>query len=351
MGLYRRKDSDIWWMCFVAGGRQYRRSTETTDKRLAEKVLAKVQTQVVEGRWFEIDEAKTRTFDEMMEVYFTKISDKPSTLERKKGAFPHLREFFTGRMIDSITSDLVDDYKKRRRDRDSAADSTILNEVRLLSHAFNTVKWARENPVRGAKRIRLKSGEIDRWLTPEEEQALMPKTGGKLYGALTDIVVFGLNTGMSQEEILKLQWQQVDLFRKTLDTGRAKTDRQGLNVRTIPLNVTVYTLLKERAKENGMSGYVFRDENGGRIEADKLKKEFKKAVKESGIAHFRFHDIRHTFATRLVQAGIDLYKVSKLLGHRDVSTTQRYAHHYPESLRDGVEILDKMTREKARMPQ
>jgi site-specific recombinase XerD len=115
--------------------------------------------------------------------------------------------------------------------------------------------------------------------------------------------------------------------------------------------VTVYTLLKERAKESGMSGYVFRDENGGRIEADKLKKEFKKAVRESGIAHFRFHDIRHTFATRLVQAGIDLYKVSKLLGHRDVSTTQRYAHHYPESLRDGVEILDKMTREKARMPQ
>ena len=50
MGLYRRKDSDIWWMCFVGGGRQYRRSTETTDKRLAEKVLAKVQTEVVEGK-------------------------------------------------------------------------------------------------------------------------------------------------------------------------------------------------------------------------------------------------------------------------------------------------------------
>lgn len=92
-----------------------------------------------------------------------------------------------------------------------------------------------------------------------------------------------------------------------------------------------------------MSGYVFRDENGDMIDADKLKKEFKKAVKESGIAHFRFHDIRHTFATRLVQAGVDLYKVSKLLGHKDISTTQRYAHHYPESLRDGVEILDNMS--------
>ena len=52
-------------------------------------------------------------------------------------------------------------------------------------------------------------------------------------------------------------------------------------------------------------------------------------------------DLRHTFATRLVQAGVDLYTVSKLLGHREITTTQRYAHHYPESLRSGVEVLDK----------
>ncbi len=61
---------------------------------------------------------------------------------------------------------------------------------------------------------------------------------------------------------------------------------------------------------------------------------------EAAIAHVRFHDLRHTFATRLVQSGIDLYKVSKLLGHRDIKTTQRYAHHYPESLRDGGESLN-----------
>lgn len=93
-----------------------------------------------------------------------------------------------------------------------------------------------------------------------------------------------------------------------------------------------------------MSGYVFRDENGEMIKADKLKKEFRKAVKKSGIAHFRFHDLRHTFATRLVQAGVDLYQVAKLLGHKDISTTQRYAHHYPESLRDGVKTLDRKGR-------
>jgi site-specific recombinase XerD len=78
------------------------------------------------------------------------------------------------------------------------------------------------------------------------------------------------------------------------------------------------------------------------IDAGKLKKAFISSVKEGKIENFRFHDLRHTFATRLVQQGVDIYKVSKLLGHKDISTTQRYAHHYPESLRDGVEVLDSL---------
>ncbi len=189
MGLYKRNDSDVWWMCFVVDGRQYRRSTETADERLARKILGKVESQVVEGKWFDIDVAKKRTFDEMMEVYFTKISDKPSTLSRKEDALTHLKGFFADLTLDNITSDLVDDYKKKRRDDEKAADSTILNEVRLLSHAFNSVKWSKINPVKDAKRIKLQAGMVDRWLTPQEEAKLLPKTAGKLDGELQDIVV------------------------------------------------------------------------------------------------------------------------------------------------------------------
>jgi hypothetical protein len=65
---------------------------------------------------------------------------------------------------------------------------------------------------------------------------------------------------------------------------------------------------------------------------------------KAGIVDCHFHDLRHTFATRLVQSGIDLYKVQRLLGHKSPIMTQRYAHHYPESLRDGVEILDRQKR-------
>jgi integrase len=64
-------------------------------------------------------------------------------------------------------------------------------------------------------------------------------------------------------------------------------------------------------------------------------------MERAKIEDFRFHDLRHTFATRLAQAGVDIYKIAKLLGHKDIRMTQRYAHHYPESLRDGVEVLDR----------
>jgi site-specific recombinase XerD len=64
--------------------------------------------------------------------------------------------------------------------------------------------------------------------------------------------------------------------------------------------------------------------------------------KKAKIEDFRFHDLRHTFATRLVQTGVDLYKVQRLLGHKLPSMTQRYAHHYQESLRDAVEVLDNL---------
>ena len=99
-------------------------------------------------------------------------------------------------------------------------------------------------------------------------------------------------------------------------------------------------ILERRSKVVSISGYIFFNEAGNPIDAGKLKKEFKNAVMDSEIEYCRFHDLRHTFATRLAQRGIDLYKIAKLLGHEDISTTQRYAHHFCESLRDGVEILD-----------
>lgn len=89
------------------------------------------------------------------------------------------------------------------------------------------------------------------------------------------------------------------------------------------------------------SNLVFFSNAGEALDGRNVLRAFYIAVENAEIPHCRFHDLRHTFATRLVQAGVDLYKVQKLLRHKSPIMTQRYAHHYSESLRDGVDKLDR----------
>ena len=99
------------------------------------------------------------------------------------------------------------------------------------------------------------------------------------------------------------------------------------------MSQTLYETLKA-VKVRVISGPLFP------IAVRSLRAAYDEALAKAEITDFHFHDLRHTFATRLVQNGVDLYKVQKLLGHKNIAMTQRYAHHYPESLRSSVEVLD-----------
>jgi len=152
------------------------------------------------------------------------------------------------------------------------------------------------------------------------------------------MILFALNTGMRMGEIRALTWEAVDLFRKTVTVFRSKNGEQ----RTIPINSLVLDVLKSKAKVRSLkSDYVFPNDTYTLLDDSHLRRAFRGAMKLCRIENFHFHDLRHTFATRLVQSGIDLYEVQCLLGHKSPIMTQRYAHHYPESLREGVEMLEK----------
>jgi len=170
-------------------------------------------------------------------------------------------------------------------------------------------------------------------VAPEEEQRLLNAS----LPWLRKIIIFALNTGARQNEILSLKWSEVDLFRRTISILETKNKEK----KTIPINQTVLDLLKSKRKVTSISGYVFTSQAGTRINARNLLRAFYSARKRTGLEDVRFHDLRHTFATRLVQAGINLYVVKELLGHKTLAMTMRYAHHCPESLRHGVEVLDK----------
>jgi hypothetical protein len=109
----------------------------------------------------------------------------------------------------------------------------------------------------------------------------------------------------------------------------------------VPLNSCLVELLRHKTVTSEKHSFVFTTSCGTRIDARNLTRAFYSALEKAEIMNFRFHDLRHTFATRLAQAGVDLYKVQRLLGHKSPTMTQRYAHHSPESLREGVLILER----------
>ena len=337
MGLVKR--GNIWWMNLMFQGQRIRRSTGTTNRALAESIRAKVKVQLIEGRYFDRLEEKTRTFDELMDRFEQEHLVKLASRQTGQVFVKRFRAFFGGRTLAEITPRLIVDYKSTRYSVGVKAAS-INRELTCLRKAFSLAKreweWCRDNPV---SRVSLEKGvtKRDRWLMEDEEARLLDACPSWL----RELVVFALHSGMRLGEILALTWSAVDLFRRTVTVFRSKNGER----RTVPLNHTAMTLLTEKAKVRHLkSTLVFPSQAGTPLDSNHLRRALRPAMAKAGIEDCHFHDLRHTFATRLVQSGVDLYKVQRLLGHKSPIMTQWYAHHYPESLRDGVEILDRRGR-------
>jgi len=335
MGLYKR--DEVWWMDFTYKGKRFRRSLKTEDRRLAKKIEAKVKTLLIEGKWFENRIAEGRTFKELMGRYMKEHSEvKKRSWDRDRISLAHLLPFFGNCSLTSITPDLISQYKAHRYS-ENTKPATLNRELSLMKHAFNLAwkewGWVTENPVSKVKMER-ENNARDRVLSYEEEDKLLKVS--PLW--LRDITQFALLTGAREGEILNLQWPQVDLFRRVATIRQDKTG----SVKSIPLTSTAFELLKNKSKIRQIHcGLIFPSENGTRFTASNLGRAFRKALMKAEIKDFRFHDLRHTFASRLAQRGVDLYLIQKLLGHREPRMVQRYAHHSVESLRAGIEVLEK----------
>ena len=336
MGLYKRKGSRFYWITFRVNGKKISESTKTANKKLADRIYAKRITEIAEGRWFP-NEAKKRTFEELEERYMREhsaIHKAQSSHTRDMYSFKQLSTTFEGLRLSEITPAKISDYKSIRQSK-GAKTATIAKELELLRNALNHANewgWMTINPFSRVK-IEKANNKIERWLTAEEEERLLNASPPWL----REMIIFALNTGTRQGEMLSLRWPQVDLFRRTATILLTKNKER----RTIPLNQTAMDVLKTKSKVRHISGYVFTSQAGTGIQARNLLRAYYIAREKAGLEDVRWHDLRHTFATRMVQAGVDIYRVKELLGHKSITMTMRYAHHYPESLRPGVMALDK----------
>ena len=273
-----------------------------------------------------------------MERFLREHVAKKASERSYKGYVKRLRDFFGDETpLADITPRSIVEYKNQLFAQ-GLAPASVNRNLATLKKAFNLAlrewEWCQRNPVLSVSMERESNGR-DRWLTLDEEGRLLAACAPWLH----DVVRFALGTGMRMGEILSLSWRGVDLTRRTVMVFQSKNGER----RTIPLNQTVLSLLKDRGRLRSLStDLVFPSKAQTPLESGHLRRAFRLALKKARIEEFHFHDLRHTFATRLVQAGVELYKVQRLLGHKSPMMTQRYAHHYPESLRDGVEVLDRL---------
>ena len=334
MSLYKR--NDIWWMDVRINERRRRLSTGTKNKKLAESCYAKTVVEIQTGKWFP-DESKKRKFEELRDRYMrehSQVYKAPKSHLRDGASFKHLSQLFGELTLAEITPARISEYKSIRR-TEGAKPATLSRELEVLRHSLNLAvrewEWLDRNPFERVK-IDKVNNKIERWLTSDEEVRLLQAS----LPWLRDIVIFALNTGMRQDEILSLKWSEIDLVRQTALLLMTKNKEK----RTVPLNQTMTELLRGKSKIRSISGYVFTSQAENKIDARNLLRAFYAARTKAKLEDVRFHDLRHTFATRLVQSGVDLYVVKELLGHKTITMTMRYAHHDPESLRHGVEVLD-----------
>lgn len=152
---------------------------------------------------------------------------------------------------------------------------------------------------------------------------------------LFDIVLTALQTGMRRGELLNLQWGDIDLMTNQIMLTKTKTDEP----RQIPMTKQVKEILMSRWNAQPKDSFVFTNAKGQPYK--NLRNDFNRAVGEAGIENFRFHDLRHCFATSLLASGVNLVAVQQLLGHKNIKTTMIYTHLMPAYKQEAVNSLEK----------
>jgi site-specific recombinase XerD len=217
--------------------------------------------------------------------------------------------------------------------RPALTGSTVNRYRSLLSSIFAfAVRTGRisANPVRLVPRYK-ENEHRTRYLDEDEEKGLRKAIRKNCPGREPELDL-ALNTGMRRGEQFSLRWDQVDLQGGRLTVVRGKTGR-----RFIPINAAARTALERLHAHSNGSAFVCPETK--RQEQRDWRRWFEDSVRLAGIENFRWHDLRHTFASRLVMAGVDLRTVQELLGHKSILQTMRYSHLAPSHLNAAVEKL------------
>ena len=329
--LARDKSGVFYIVTFVKGKRVWK-STKTRKKSEAYRVLLGSESTAPSRP------ESSRLLSACAHEYLQHVraNFSPKTHEIYRIAINHLVDFTGNISVDAVDSRLVDQYKVHRLQK--VTPTTVNVETRAIKTFFNCLKrWnlVGKNPCDGVHQIRI-TEQLPTYL---EEKELARLISGLKDEWLRRIVLFAAMTGARRGEILNLTWDDVNLKERLVTIHSSVNYRvKGGRVRVVPLNETVALLLESMPEKRGL---VFKGVRGGTADGNHVGRRFRIAARGMGFDRkLHFHSLRHSFASLLVQKGVSLYHVQKLLGHSSTRVTEVYAHLQNTKMHDVVAKID-----------
>lgn len=335
-----------WTFAFMINGKRYHRSVpEATTKKEAEKAEAVFKGELLQGRYKLVDGKKYLKLSKLVETYKEYSKQNKSTYKLDGYAADTFVEVVGDKTIDEITPAVIEKWKKYRSNCNAKttvkggfkeldrkiSKSTINREMRSLSKMFSIAvdnDWLEYNPFFKVSKFREENNQM-RVLTPEEEKTLLKAAEGTF---IKPMLICALHTAMRSSEIKQLKWKCIKFEEGYIDVLKTKSGRP----RQIPLSSV---LREEFNKLSRLSEYVFTNPKT-LLPYVNIRDRFTDLCETNGINHIRFHDLRHTAATRMVASGADIIVVQDILGHANISVTQRYSHPVPERKKQAIESLN-----------
>jgi integrase len=311
---------------------QTRRGAEQYERDLRERLL------LGERRKEAVEVPTLARFAKTFLETHAEANNKPSEVHTKERVLRcHLVPALGRLRLDQLGVEHVEGYKAAKRKTHS--DKTVNNHLAVLRTMLSVAE--ERGVIEKAPRVTsLKTGSPDiRWLTGDELETFLAAAG-----EWRTMFLVGARVGLRMGELRALRWCDVDLRAAQLTVNQAAwLDKigtpKGGRSRVIPLCEEVRTALAA-APRPILGGLVWPGEDGKLRETDACQWGMSLAVKASGLEDVGWHTLRHTFASHLVQRGVDLHRVQRLLGHADIRTTMRYAHLAPGALADAVRVFD-----------
>ncbi len=336
MSVYKR--GNLWWYKFRFQGRSIRKPTKFTNRTAALRAEAKHKADLLDRRAGLSQKKIAPKFEEYVKEFlaWSKQHHRPKTTALHSTNCDTLLRFFKGHWLDEIDQAAVERYKTDRleENRRNAHDgskitgATVNRSLTTLKLMFGRAEkcgFGVANPVRGVAYLPESTGRI-RVVSFQEELAYLSKASQPL----RDIAQTILDTGLRPEEVFRIRLENIDFAARTIFNpfGKTKAAR-----RTVTMTEAVWTALKRRAK-TAKGSYVFPSEKNPDRPIGCVRKGHNAAIRRAVIKpHFVLYDLRHTFATRAVAAGVDLPTLSAMLGHTSITMTMRYVHPAAEQKR------------------